>query len=323
MSAPSFSQDCPLFFIMNAGSGHNDKTETRQIIEEVMQAANRPYEMCLVDDAAQLSATAREAVEKALACGGAVVAVGGDGTLNAVANAAVGKGCVFGALPQGTFNYFGRTHGLSQDGREAAEALLRATPHPVQVGMLNDRIFLVNASLGLYPQVLEDREAYKQQYGRSRLVAAWSGLVSVFQGHRQLRITLDRQGRTSTLRTPTLFVGNNRLQLEQIGIPESEVIEAGQLAAIAVKPVGTLSLLWLMVCGAFGRLGEAENVINFSFSRLTVKPSKLYRTQRVKVAMDGEISWMNAPLDFRVSPDPLYLLKPQPLAASGTREATQ
>ena len=143
--------------------------------------------------------------------------------------------------------------------------------------------------------------------------------MSVFQGHRQLRITLDSQGRTSTLRTPTLFVGNNRLQLEQIGIPESEVIEAGQLAAIAVKPVGTLSLLWLMLRGAFGRLGEAENVINFSFSRLTVKPSKLYRTRRVKVAMDGEISWMQAPLDFRVSPEPLYLLKPDSPSDDETR----
>ncbi|WP_293775615.1 diacylglycerol kinase family protein [uncultured Oxalicibacterium sp.] len=321
MSVPPFSANCPLFFIMNAGSGHNDKAQTQETIEEVMRVAGRPYEICLVDKPSMLTDTARKAVEKALACGGAVVAVGGDGTLNAVANVVVGSGCVFGALPQGTFNYFGRTHGLSQDGREAAEALLRATPHPVQVGMLNERIFLVNASLGLYPQVLEDREAYKQHYGRSRLVAAWSGLVSVFQGHRQLRITLDSQGRTSTLRTPTLFVGNNRLQLEQIGIPESEVIEEGQLAAIAVKPVGTLSLLWLMLCGAFGRLGEAENVINFSFSRLTVKPSKLYRTQRVKVAMDGEISWMNTPLNFRVSPDPLYLLKPQATTPDG-REAT-
>ena len=163
MSSPLFPPNGALFFIMNAGSGHNDKGEIQNVIEEVMQKAGRPYEMCLVGDPSQLGNTAREAVKKAKACGGAVVAVGGDGTLNAVANEVIGSGCAFGALPQGTFNYFGRTHGLSQDGREAAEALLRATPHPVQVGMLNDRIFLVNASLGLYPQVLEDREAYKQQ----------------------------------------------------------------------------------------------------------------------------------------------------------------
>ncbi|GGI19430.1 hypothetical protein GCM10008066_19040 [Oxalicibacterium faecigallinarum] len=309
MSAPSFQSDCPLFFIMNAGSGRNDKSETHDIIERVMQEAGRPHRICLVDDAGDLSRVAREAVEAAKECGGAVVAVGGDGTLNAVANAVIGSGCAFGALPQGTFNYFGRTHGLSEQIEDAVQDLLHATPQAVQVGMLNDRIFLVNASLGLYPQVLEERETYKQQYGRSRLVAAWSGLATVCHGYRQLRITLEAQGNTSTLRTPTLFIGNNRLQLEQIGIPESELIEDGQLAAIAVRPVGTLALLWLMVWGAFGKLGEADNIINFGFSRLTVKPSKLYHVRRIKVAMDGEIAWMNAPLDFRVSPEPLYLLK--------------
>jgi len=312
MPAPDFQPNCPLFFIMNAGSGHNDKSTTRQIIENTMQQAGRTYQICLVENAGDLPRVAQEAVDEAKSCGGAVVAVGGDGTINAVANAVIGSGCAFGALPQGTFNYFGRTHGLSEEIEEATQALLHATPHPVQVGMLNDRIFLVNASLGLYPQVLEDREAYKQQYGRSRLVAAWSGLASVFSEYHQFRLILEKQGQSSTLRTPTLFVGNNRLQLEQIGIPESELIEDGQLAAIAVRPVGTLALLWLMVCGAFGKLGDAENIINFGFARLTVKPSKLYRTRQFKVAMDGEISWMNAPLDFRVSPEPLYLLKAEP-----------
>ena len=51
----------------------------------------------------------------------------------------------------------------------------------MQVGLLNDRPFLVNASLGLYPQLLEDREAFKQKFGRSRLVALWSGLVTLMR----------------------------------------------------------------------------------------------------------------------------------------------
>ena len=37
---------------------------------------------------------------------------------------------------------------------------------PVQVAAVNERIFLVNASVGLYPGLLEDREAYKARFGR-------------------------------------------------------------------------------------------------------------------------------------------------------------
>jgi diacylglycerol kinase family enzyme len=98
--------------------------------------------------------------------------------------------------------------------------------------------------------------------------------------------------------------------MEQIGMPLAEALEEGQLAAIAPRPVGTLAMLWLVIRGALGRLGEADNVVRFGFRRLTVKPRKRHRSHRFKVATDGEISWMSAPLEFRVSPEPLYLLKP-------------
>lgn len=81
-------------------------------------------------------------------------------------------------------------------------------------------MFLVNASLGLYPQLLEDREIYKRQFGRSRVVALWSALCTMLKPHRHLRLHLEHEGSTTELRSSTLFVGNNRLQMEQIGMPE-------------------------------------------------------------------------------------------------------
>jgi diacylglycerol kinase family enzyme len=323
--SPAFDLPNAIFLIvMNAGSGHNDTSATRDIIKQVLAQAGRRYRIFLVDEPARMDQVARQAVEEAKTCNGVVVAAGGDGTLNTVANAVLGSGCPFGVLPQGTFNYFGRTHGIPEDIAEATMALLTARVQPVQVGLVNDRVFLVNASLGPYPQLLEDREAYKQQFGRSRLVALWSGLMTLLRQYRQLRITLEQQGRASTLRTPTLFIANNRLQMEQIGIPLAPVLEEGQLAAIAVRPVGTLAMLWLLVHGALGRLGDAENVISFSFRRLTVKPSSRYRPHRVKVATDGEVNWLATPLEFQISPQPLYLLKPDlPPAANQPGQGAQ
>ncbi len=294
---------------MNAASGHNDSAATRKTIEEILTQEDRAYRINVVEDPARIDETARQTVEEAKACGGVVVAVGGDGTINAVANAVIGSGCAFGALPQGTFNYFGRSHGISEDIDEAMHALLNAQPQPVQAGLLNGRLFLVNASVGLYPQLLEDREAFKAQYGRSRLVAFWSGLMTLFHHHTQLRLTLEQQGHARQLRTPTLFIGNNPLQMEQIGIPLAEDIKNGQLAAIAIKSVGVLAMLWLVIRGTLGKLGDAENVISFGFTRLVVKPSSLYRSRRVKAAIDGETIWVDSPLEFKVSPVPLLLMK--------------
>src|SRR5690606_11635726 len=85
-------------------------------------------------------------------------------------------------------------------------------------------------------------------------------------------LTLEQNGEQAHIRTTTLFIGNNRLQLEQVGMPQAESVKQGQLAAIAVKPVGTMAMLWLAARGALGRLAEAENVIGFSFRSLTVDP---------------------------------------------------
>jgi len=305
----------PLLIVFNAGSGHGDKAAIRATIEAVLTAAGRTYEMIVVDDPRQLSAIARRTVDAARARGGVVVAAGGDGTISAVAQAALASGCPFGVLPQGTFNYFSRTHGIPSDTAAATRLLLTARAHPVQVGLVNDRVFLVNASLGLYPQLLEDREAWKRRFGRSRLVAFGAGLVTLLRVHRRLRLHFEHRGLAHDVRTPTLFVGNNRLQMEQIGT--AQAFEQGCLAAIMLRPVGTFGMLWLLLRGAMARLGEADNIVSFGFDSLTVRPSRFRLAPRMKVAIDGEVIWLDAPLTFRISPQPLVLLKPEPEPESG------
>ncbi len=301
----------PLFVVLNASSGSQDAVAVRAIIEGVLSEAGREHRVLPVANPTELQAIAHRTVDEARSRGGVVVAAGGDGTINAVAQATLGSGCPFGVLPQGTFNYFGRTHGIPSDTGDAARLLLTARAHPVQVGMVNDRAFLVNASLGLYPQLLEDREAYKRQFGRSRLVAFFSGLVTLLREHRQLRLLVEHQGETRAVRTRTLFVGNNRLQLEQLGIAEAPSLEQGNLVAITLRPVGTLRMLGLLARGALGQLGEADSIDSFAFRHIVVTPAKGSSTRRVKVATDGEIVWLRAPLEFGVAPEPLYLLKPE------------
>ncbi|MBY0236462.1 MAG: diacylglycerol kinase, partial [Burkholderiaceae bacterium] len=168
--APELDPAVPIQFVINAAAGSSDADLKREVIESVLRAEGRSGHLhfCTPQD---LASVARESAQRSLSTRAAVVAVGGDGTLNTVAQAAHAAGCAMGVVPQGTFNYFARTHGIPADPAEAVRQLLHSAPVPVQVAGINERVFLVNASLGLYPDLLEDREAYKARFGRSRWVA--------------------------------------------------------------------------------------------------------------------------------------------------------
>ncbi|MDH3605342.1 MAG: diacylglycerol kinase family protein [Candidatus Tectomicrobia bacterium] len=312
--------DTPFFIVLNAGSGKRDTETVEATIRSVLEEVGRHYDLARADHPRQLPGLARRAVELAQQQQGAVIAAGGDGTINAVAQMALNSGQPFGVLPQGTFNYFSRTHGLPTDTAKATRVLLDATVRLVQVGLINDRVFLVNASLGLYPRLLEEREAYKQQFGRSRFVALCAGVITLLRQHRQLVLSLEHEGQSEILRTPTLAVGNNPLQIEQIGIPHAHAVQQGLLVAMTVRPIGTLALLGLLCRGAMGQLGNADNVVSFAFDRLTVRP---YRRRRMKVAMDGEVTWLNTPLVFRVAPHPLPLLVPARAISTSPADADE
>ena len=310
MPPPTGAAAPPLFIVFNVGSGHGDAAATRAVITEACADAGRALHWLVVDDPKRIGSVAIEAVRLAREVSGIVVAAGGDGTINAVAQATLGSGCAFGVLPQGTFNYFSRTHGIPADTASAMQVLLHAAAAPVQVGLVNEQLFLVNASLGLYPKLLEDREAWKQQLGRSRLVAFGAGLLTMLRGARSLRLHIEVQGQMRDVRTPTLFVGNNGLQLAQLGFPEAQAVGHGELAAIMLRPVGRLRILALVLRGALGQLGNADQVLSFAFRELVVRRARGFGRRRVKVATDGEISWQTQPLTFRVSPEPLLLIRP-------------
>ena len=306
----SVPPSAPLFIVFNPGSGHGDADQAQASIRAACAAAGRAVELLVVSPLHGVVTRAREAVQRAKAEGGVVVAAGGDGTLNAVAQVVLGSGCVFGVLPQGTFNYFGRVHGIPADLSEALQVLLHEPARPVQVGLVNERVFLVNASLGLYPKLLEDREGWKAQFGRSRWVAIGAGLFTFLRGRRSLRLHIEVEGAAREVRTATVFVGNNALQMEQLGLPLADAIDGGRLGAVMLKPVGRLAMAWLLLRGAFGRLGDADQVLTQACTQLTVNRLRAFGPRRLKVATDGEVQRMPLPLRFCVAPEPLWLIKP-------------
>ncbi|PLX75598.1 MAG: diacylglycerol kinase [Azoarcus sp.] len=301
-----------LLFVINAGAGALDLEAKRAVIERALAAHERKGEL-LSCGPADLARVATEAASLAAARGTAVVAVGGDGSLNTVAQAAHAAGCPMGVIPYGTFNYFARTHGIATAPDAAARQLMIASPTPVQVAAMNERLFLVNASLGAYPELLQDREAWKARFGRSRWVAFVAACATLLRAQRRLRLHIDTGSSVRDVQTLTLFVGNNRLQLQQVGAEPADTVAGtpgdGSMAALMLRPIGTMSMLGLMLHGAMGRLGEAAGVESFEFTQMVVRPRLASRRKEFVVAFDGEVARMRAPIDIRVLDKPLYLLK--------------
>jgi diacylglycerol kinase family enzyme len=302
----------PLFIVANAGSG----TASDEVLERVavrLHAAGRRFKILKATRSDDVPRLAARAALLARRHDGALIAAGGDGTLNAVAREAIRTGIAVGVLPLGTFNYFAREHGLPADPDEAVDIWLAGHVEPAQIGQVNGLPFLVNASLGMYPEVLKAREADCKRLGRNRFVAVLSGLKTLLSWRGVMRIVTATERTLRHFRTPTLFIGNNALQLARLGFDEATQIGRGNLAAIRVAPLSPWRVLSIVARAVVGRVAPAQEVTSEPFRRMTVAPADHQdRSSHVEVACDGELRALRAPLHFRVLPSALRLIKRSP-----------
>lgn len=296
------------FIVMNRGSGAEEKDEARQAIETELAQAGRSYRFVPVGERG-IVAACQEAGRLAAEHGGILVAAGGDGTINCAAQAALSCGCPLGLIPLGTFNLFARQLGMPLDPAGATRALLHGATEPQQVGLVNQRVFLVNASVGLYPKLLADREAAKQKLGRRRVVAMLAALKSMLEWRLQLVLDAEIDGDPMQLRTASVFLCNNRLQLQRLGITPDvvEQVGAGRLACLLVPRMGVWSKLRMLAGAAFGKLGEDRELRSLPLRSLGCASRS---ARRLKVATDGEVQWMELPLRFTVAPRALQVVVP-------------
>jgi diacylglycerol kinase family enzyme len=312
------NQVSPLFVILNAGSGDKNAAMVSNKLANIFAEAQQPYELFLCHRPGDIAEMTRQAIELASQRNGVVVGAGGDGTIRFIAQEVVAAGLRFGIIPLGTFNYFARDNDIPLEVDLAAEALVAAiragNERQVQVGQLNDQTFLVNASLGLYPQLLVDREKLKKQHGRSRVVAKLAALLTLLKRDINMLLRIEYRGGQqesgeSVVPASTIFVGNNAHQLADIGLEdEAEQVKGGQLAIIALPPMRVSERAAVAFHGLFGILHKAANVTHFACNQLVVEPLSHRKKRTVKVAMDGEVAQMQPPLTFRVGPTPLRLI---------------
>ena len=318
---PTWRADAMLHLLMGRREAHRMASIRADVAAHPALAGHRLV-WHVPDHGRHTPAVAEDAAKAARAEQGLLLAIGGDGTINAAAQACLRHGVPMGVVCQGTFNYFSRQHGIAADLGEAIEqftqALAQGLVRPVRPGVVNGQAFLVNASLGLYPRLLADREVATRHFGRHQLVAMVAGLLSLLRVQRGQMLRLrerDDHGheRQRMTMASTLFVGTNALQLQRVGLQDAQQTEQqadGTLLVATLAPRHAWSMLVLMWQAARGRLARHEAVDSFSCTALTVEAAGWRLTQRVRVAFDGERTWMTLPLRFALAERPLWLVAP-------------
>ncbi|KAA2311530.1 hypothetical protein DL237_05075 [Pseudooceanicola sediminis] len=246
-----------------------------------------------------------------------IVAAGGDGTAMAIASAMLGTNCALAVLPLGTFNYFARGLNLPEDPEAAAEAIMNGYTRDISVGMVNDRVFLNNASLGIYPAILKERETVYARWGRRRLMAHWSVVKTFLQFQRPMHLTITADGETCERRTPLLFVARSAFQLERFGLTGGDAIHHDQFALLVGR--GTtrselFTLAWRLITRT---MQEGRDYELICARDVTVKTAK----RRALVAFDGEKTRDYSPFEFKMSDDTLKIVLPTDKADSGNAES--
>jgi len=238
-----------------------------------------------------------------------VVVGGGDGTLRSAAEVILQakNAPALGILPLGTHNHLARQLGIPLDPREAIAVVANGQGRRIDAASVNHRIFLNNASIGLYPLLVRWREEERHRRGLPKWLANVIAARAVLQRlrHHRLRVTIE--GRERAIRTPLLFVGNNIYSLEAGRIGERVSLDQGRLSVFAVETHSRLSGLWF---AARTLAGRADPERDFAVLEAPAGLGVDAHATAIQVALDGEVHCLATPLHFRSLPGALRVITP-------------
>lgn len=249
-----------------------------------------------------------ETAQQAVARGVPIVAAGGgDGTVNAVASALVGTATTFAVLPLGTLNHFAKDLGIPLPLNEAIANIARGRPRQVDVGEVNGRIFLNNSSLGLYPDIVRDRERQQRRLGRGKWLAFCWATLAALRRYPFLSIRLRVGTEEHARRTPFVFIGNNEYLMQGLAIGERATLDRGHLSLYVAQRPTRRGLLRFACHALLGRLGTSPD-----FDVLLAGDFEIdTRRKLIRVATDGEVTLMAPPLRYRSRPGALTVIVPR------------
>ena len=235
-----------------------------------------------------------------------VIAGGGDGTLNTIANALAGGPVAFGVLPLGTHNHFAKELAVPLELDAAVAALARGQVTNVDVGEVNGQIFLNFSGFGLHPMLVKHRDAQREALGRRKFFAMFVALFSVLRRLPVLRVRLWFGDTVIRRLTPSVIVCNNVHQMKVFGVENAASADKTVLNVYLARATKWWGVVWLIVRAAFRRLENAKKFESLALPDFMIET----RNRHARVSIDGEVTDLRTPLHYRVRRAGLKVIVP-------------
>ena len=234
-----------------------------------------------------------------------VLACGGDGTTNEVAQALAGTPVALGILPMGTANVLARELGLPLDPVRAASLLPGGETHAMDLGRVNARLFIMMAGIGLDAEVVREVEEAARRPPRllKAPLLAWAA-TRRFVTERGMVVILTADGRTVRRRVLMVVVSNIRAYAGVFQIADVADWSDGLLDVVIFGSGGLLAKL-----GDFASLALRRHRWRSSVSYLRARSVTIWTGEPSPIQADGDIvGW--TPATFSVVPQALRVLLP-------------
>ena len=241
-----------------------------------------------------VAAVARQAV----ADGADLLGVaGGDGTQALVAGIAAEHGLPFVVISAGTRNHFALDLGLNREDPSAClEALADGVELRIDLGLINGRIFVNNASFGAYAEIVQS-----PAYRGDKVGTTLDLLPDLLQGHSGARLTAQADG--AKIEAPqALLVSNNPYGTEDIaGLGRRTRLDRGVLGVVGVLVRTAGQAIDLL------RGSRTEGVRELTTSQIEITAG----AAQIPVGVDGEALTLSAPVTCSVLPGALRVWVPR------------
>ena len=293
--------------VVNARSGHGGHEVIAATIGELFTAHGVDARVVVVSGR-DVADTARRAIRDGASL---VVAGGGDGTIGTVASAVAGTSATLGVLPLGTLNHFAKDLRIPIDPEGAARTIAERHSIAIDMGEVNGRSFINNASIGLYPRLVWEREK-ERRGGHRKWIAVAVATGRLWRDYRRVRVVVRTDDRHRIVRTPFVFIGNNEYQLDGTQLGGRQRLDGGCLHVCTAPGMTRVELVRVLLAAFTGRLHGDDHFESLFAPDVSIEA----RRRRIGVTLDGELWIAETPLSFRIRRGALRVLVPAPAPAT-------
>ncbi|HEY2632289.1 MAG TPA: diacylglycerol kinase family protein [Solirubrobacteraceae bacterium] len=294
--------------IINLKSG-GGKAERFDLAAQARQRGVEPVVLRPGDDLLDLA-------ESAIARGAQVIGMaGGDGSQALVATVAARRDVSYVCIPAGTRNHFALDLGLDRDDVVGAlDAFTDGAERRIDLARVNDRVFVNNASLGVYAKVVQS-DAY-----RDAKLETWTDMLPDLLGPGTVPIDLEftPPDESQCDDAPLVLVSNNPYRLTSFaGVGTRERLDTGLLGVLAARVRSTADVSKLVGLELVGQASRFPGLLSWSAHEFEVRSNS-----PVEVGLDGEALVLDPPLRFASLPGALRVRLPRGVGLPPAARAT-